>query len=219
MNASSLGSTANTTRRPRKISNRNAIDHGRGDKLTTVEQKSFSSFKFDLIDGMAFAPRVKGNIFNVGVGIVQHLNGRTLICWPSMDVLAAELNLSRTTVKGSIAKLEQFGWLHIETSKGSKSNIYSMNNRQYQAMKDNRDIRVELAREKAEARSDESNRRRLMKLQGGIVAQNLDHRKLDRGSTLVPSVGQLTEKLWVNICTETPSLELPSLGHLDLSTF
>ena len=178
--------------------------------LTPTEQKQFSSWKFDLINGLMLDARIKGNAFKVGVGIIQHINNRSLTAWPSMDVLAAELNISRTTVKGGIAKLEECGWLTIEKKRGNTSNTYTMDASQIDDLKDARDMRVSIAREKSAIRSIESYQRQQREKQGRIVGQKLNHTKPSCGPNFDPSMGQFTHSTWVNSCTETPSLELPN---------
>jgi hypothetical protein len=45
-------------------------------------------------------------------------------CWPSLELLASETGLARSTVHSALTVLERFRWIEVEHSKGRRSNRY-----------------------------------------------------------------------------------------------
>lgn len=56
--------------------------------------------------------------------LLSHRNPKTDICFPTMEELAIEVGMSRTTIKTMIKKLKNSNYITVDTGKQGLSNIY-----------------------------------------------------------------------------------------------
>jgi len=56
--------------------------------------------------------------------LLSHRNTQTNKCYPTMDVLASELNKNRTTVYRCLKVLEEQGYIHVITGNSKAANEY-----------------------------------------------------------------------------------------------
>jgi len=75
------------------------------------EQRAFTSWKFDILDAMSVAATLTDLDFRVAFRIMQHVNGRTRLAWPSVSRLAAQLDKSEDRIRASTRRLSEAGWL------------------------------------------------------------------------------------------------------------
>lgn len=75
------------------------------------ERRSFSSWKLTVLEAMSVAVDLTDMDFRVAFRIMQHVNGRTRLAWPSVARLAAQLGKSEDRVRASTKRLAEAGWL------------------------------------------------------------------------------------------------------------
>ncbi|RZS82064.1 helix-turn-helix protein [Phyllobacterium myrsinacearum] len=132
--------------------------------------KKFTSDKLDVLNGMSVDPRITATDFRVAFRLIQHVNAETLACFPSQELLADEAVMKERTVRNSIARLKDAGWIKIRARSANgrgKSNFYAFLTQHVNAMLD----RILLLREARE----ENRKQRL---------DDADHRHVDAGETL-----------------------------------
>jgi hypothetical protein len=109
------------------------------DKLEEKEkQRSFTSWKLNLLDAMSIDPRLKPFDFRLAFLMLQYMNGKTGKIFPSQETLAGLLNVSLDSVLRSIKHLKDTGWLTATRPNRQKSNHYAFETRNVNAMLDRR---------------------------------------------------------------------------------
>ena len=78
-------------------------------------------------------------------GYLVWRQGRNAGCWPSLDKIAADLQLSRASVMRHLRRLEQLGYIQVTREKG-RANLYTVNGEPGQTVKISESLRQELGR-------------------------------------------------------------------------
>jgi hypothetical protein len=88
---------------------------------------NFAAFKESWLMLVASYPNLSGSDIAVAVAIAKYMNSRTRDAWPSMDLLACDLNRSRSTVWRSLKRLEKLKLLEITHARSHrKPNRYKL---------------------------------------------------------------------------------------------
>lgn len=90
-------------------------------------RKLAASLKFDMLDALLLDDSVKPADFKVAYALIQHMNSLTGACFPSIETLAAETNLTERYVQQCISNLRAVGWLSSTRSNRQLSNSYEFN--------------------------------------------------------------------------------------------
>src|SRR5215471_7709569 len=78
----------------------------------------------------AYGPQIGAYGIAVYVALATHASHDTQACWPSIQLLARETRLSRTTVKTTLRRLEALGLVHTQARRDGEgdptSNLYTL---------------------------------------------------------------------------------------------
>ena len=122
------------------------------------ENRTFTSWKLDLLDAMSMDPRVTGSEFRVAFRLLQHANSETLAIFPSQDRIASQTGMKERTVRACVAGIVKKGWLHKSRSNRRVSNSYRFDTKHVNAILDRQIILNEARREERIGRSKPSDR-------------------------------------------------------------
>lgn len=106
-------------------------------KRANDNRRSFSSYKFDLLDALAIDPRLTHSDFHVAYWLAQHINEQTMQCYPSQKLLGEYCHLKEESVRKCIKNLVNAGWL-VKKRMGRGTNRYQFVNRNISPMLDQR---------------------------------------------------------------------------------
>lgn len=113
-----------------------------------TSNKSFASWKFDLVDAISMDPRVTSTEFRVAYRLLQHANAATMAIFPSQDRIASQIGIKERTVRAAVRGLAAKGWLTVSRRNRRLPNLYRFETRNVNAILD-RQISLD------EARNDE----------------------------------------------------------------
>ncbi|TDH38567.1 GntR family transcriptional regulator [Pseudohoeflea suaedae] len=86
------------------------------EEISEAERQSFTSWKLDVLDAMSCDPNVRDIDYRVAFRLMQHVNARAKEARPSIERLAAQIGVSRDTVRRSLTRLSEpdggCHWLH-----------------------------------------------------------------------------------------------------------
>ena len=99
------------------------LQHGEWETRTVkVKEETFvmaTDVAFNIMNELG------GNCMGVYLTILKHRNTKNNRCFPSIQLLTKETNLNRKTINACLGKLEQAGYLVINSGyKGTNSNYY-----------------------------------------------------------------------------------------------
>ncbi len=97
---------------------------GPGDDPPPATRKRDTSFKLDMLTALMVSDLVKPAVFKVAFALIQHMNSRSGISYPSIETLAAETNLSPRYVQQCIEALRRARWLTSSRVSRTTSNRY-----------------------------------------------------------------------------------------------
>lgn len=93
--------------------------------MTELDQKSFTSWKLDLMRAIMMAPELEPNEARVAFCLAQHASSATKAIYPAQATLADEACMKERQVRALIARLVQKGWLRIYRPNRQRQNSYS----------------------------------------------------------------------------------------------
>jgi len=102
-------------------------------------RKTFTSWKLDLLDGIAVDPRLKPFDFQLAYVMLQHMNADTGLLYPSQQVLAVLLDKDPRHVRRAISNLLSAGWLQASRPRRHSSNQYEFQADNVERMRGRRD--------------------------------------------------------------------------------
>lgn len=111
------------------------------------KQKSFTSGKLDILDGMSMDPRVTDGEFRIAFRLMQHANGENGAIFPSQERIADQTGKKLRTVRSCIAGLVSKGWLHIVRPNRRISNWYRFDRKHLNHILDRQIVMDEARRE------------------------------------------------------------------------
>jgi AraC-like DNA-binding protein len=100
------------------------VRQARPDPLHNPEQRSFTSWKLDLIDLLLADPRHSPTEKNVAICILQHVNQKNLRAWPSIETISDKTCIGWRHVARAIKALQQTGWLRVRRGNRQFANEY-----------------------------------------------------------------------------------------------
>lgn len=86
---------------------------------------NFAGWKLDVLDAMAGDRALQSGDFRVAFVILQHLNSKTFVAYPSQQTIAAKAGMGERNVDKCLKRLKAAGWLRWERGNRQKSNTYS----------------------------------------------------------------------------------------------
>ncbi|MEZ5880065.1 MAG: helix-turn-helix domain-containing protein [Nitratireductor sp.] len=78
------------------------------------QTRSFSSWKFEMLDAMSFDPELSGDVFRFAYRLLAHVNRETKLAWPALETVAAQMGIHRHTAGRHAQKLCDLGWIERE---------------------------------------------------------------------------------------------------------
>lgn len=121
-------------------------------KLQAEETRTFTSWKLDVITAIFSDIRLSDGEKVFAFSLMQHVNARSRIAWPTLIRLAAIMNVNHSTVKRHSAKLEKTGWIKRCRKNKRGSYRYQFDDKQCNAIEEQKEFRVETAKIKEEIR-------------------------------------------------------------------
>jgi hypothetical protein len=118
-----------------------------------AEIASFASWKFDLLDALGCDKDVTDAQFRVAFRLLQHVNSRTGLAWPSYDRLAVQIGRTGDPIRAAINGLVKLGWLEKNRPNRHHPNQYRFVTLRANSVIDARLVREEALKEKRNERS------------------------------------------------------------------
>jgi predicted transcriptional regulator len=88
------------------------------------ERRTFTAWKLTVLDAMSVDTRLTELDFRVAFRIMQHVNGRTKLAWPSVSRLAAQLGKSEDRIRASTKRLHDLDWVRKRRHSRKAPNEY-----------------------------------------------------------------------------------------------
>jgi hypothetical protein len=123
--------------------------------------RSFASWKFDMVDGILFDPRIPAGWKVVALRILQAVNEETRVAYISDVTICDEIPETDRYKCNKVRKLlEQLGWWEVERGNGSQCSCYRFKDTNLNWIRDERIIRREKRQEERRRRRIEGRARR-----------------------------------------------------------
>jgi len=95
--------------------------------IRPISAKDLTRAKFAWLNQLARDNRLPGAAMRVGVVLIdQYLNSASIQAWPGIEKIAADVNISASSVRRAVHGLEKCGHVRVEWTAGGKgkTNIY-----------------------------------------------------------------------------------------------
>jgi hypothetical protein len=86
------------------------------------DRRAFSQWKFWWGNGLRMAPNLIPMVKLVGLSLLFHVNRKDGYCYPSQELLAAELGVDVRTIRNAVARLKETRWIAVERT--NRTNHY-----------------------------------------------------------------------------------------------
>lgn len=122
--------------------------------IDTKKKRTFSGDKFELQKAANADTRVTGNAFKVLCCILDHVNEKTGIAWPSVGTIAVKTRLPVRVVERALRLLREIGWIASERVYDPRShkthNVYRVLTGNMNAIVDEQVALLEASKERRE---------------------------------------------------------------------
>jgi DNA-binding transcriptional regulator PaaX len=98
--------------------------------------KTFTSWKFDVLNCLFVDPRSDATAKIVAVFILQHVNQHTGAAFPGIETISDGTAISARHVRRAIKLLQQTGWLTVTRKNRRAPNVYTFSERNMNQMLD-----------------------------------------------------------------------------------
>lgn len=121
------------------------------EELSEQEIQSFTSWKLDMLDAMSCDPSLDDIDFRVAFRLMQHMNRRSRDANPSLERLAAQIGVSRDTVRRSLNRMTDMRgnrfWIIRERESRTETYSYSFRTERVDGVLDAKADREEQAKD------------------------------------------------------------------------
>lgn len=128
----------------------------RGSPPPAESKANFSSWKFDMIDGLLSDPRVPDGHFRIAVRVLQGMDEGKRTSYLSDETICDEVpRTDRHKCNDARKKLEQLGWWSVRRGHGTRASSYELHDDNLNPLLDQRIIKREERHERRKRQKEE----------------------------------------------------------------